>query len=122
MGKELRVSIGVVGVVLLVFCVLLYQRLTRPEPKLPEASIPLPTNTIRSEPQPPAPSSAPTIVRERSWTALDPVQAEAERNPKHPDPTVIPPSDAGLLRQPDLLPAPPTPLTDPLPAPPRTTP
>ncbi len=104
MGKELRVSLTVVGIVLLVFCGLLYQRLTRPEPKLPEAAVKMPPVGEPASPRPSTIGSQPTIVRQPPWSDSDSGWYPEVNNPKQFNPASPPSDDAGILRQPEILP------------------
>jgi hypothetical protein len=87
MGKELRVSLSVVGIVLLVFCGLLYQRLRYGNPTLPPAAVERSerTDPLRSLDTGASPKPRTTIIRPPSVSPYEDAADGSLVNPKHRD-------------------------------------
>ncbi|SRR5690606_16837279 len=88
MGKEIRGAFSVVGVLVLLFCGLLYARISGSAVVLPQVSLPAPA---QFEPPPRTVHSQPTIVQEGAWDELTtPVRASL-------DPPIASPEQAQRL-------------------------
>jgi|GEM_PF-6394799 len=78
MGKEIRVGLAVVGVLLVLFCGVLLGRLSQTNGGPPDVSIPVgdaPTPAARA-PSPGAGRLYPTVVKTPAWNAFDGPAAE----------------------------------------------
>lgn len=80
MGKELRVSLAVIGVVLVVFCSLLFLRLRQHDLQPPTMNVGNDLRATGSRSLPPPTPPQPRIVRQPDWTAIgSPLDNPVER-------------------------------------------
>ncbi len=99
MGKEIRVGLAVVGVLLILFCALLFGRLSQSGQGPPDVSIPVGEQgpAALTPPTTEPLRLHPTVIKNRPW---DEVTSPARGNPTHvppgasgPGPSVSPSSD-----------------------------